>query len=72
MFDPASGDNTESNESRQSVFSKLAQGYSALLHRDFCLLWIGTFASNNGSWSAESRNCMADLPNHQFNRLARR
>lgn len=50
MLEPDSDENLESNEARESVFSKLAQGYSALQHRDFRFLWIGTFASNIGSW----------------------
>ena len=50
MSEPSLGENTESNEARKSVLSKLTQGYSALQHREFRLLWIGTFASNIGSW----------------------
>src|SRR3954468_7640752 len=44
-------DNTELNAAGDSVVSTLAQGYSALQHRDFRLLWLGTFASNIGSWA---------------------
>jgi MFS family permease len=33
------------------VLANFTQGYSALQHRDFRLLWFGTFASNVGSWA---------------------
>ena len=33
------------------MLTNLTQGYSALQHRDFRLLWLGTFASNVGSWA---------------------
>src|SRR3954462_5169537 len=30
--------------------SRLSKGWSALRHRDFRLLFVGTFVSNAGSW----------------------
>jgi MFS family permease len=33
------------------VLANFTQGYSALQHRDFRLLWFGTLASNVGSWA---------------------
>ncbi len=33
------------------MLANFTQGYSALQHRDFRLLWFGTFASNVGSWA---------------------
>src|SRR5215218_9889034 len=41
----------ESNETAASDDSILTQGFSALRHRDFRLLWLGMFASNVGSWA---------------------
>src|SRR5215218_10137516 len=41
----------ESNETAASDDSILTYGLSALRHREFRLLWLGTFASNIGSWA---------------------
>ena len=41
----------ESNETGASANALLPHGLSALRHRDFRLLWLGTFASNIGSWA---------------------
>jgi hypothetical protein len=51
MLDHESTDSLESNGVPESGTSKLADGLSALRHREFRLLWIGTFASNVGSWA---------------------
>ena len=50
-MDPESADDLKSNEALATARSKLTNGLSALRHRDFRLLWIGTFASNVGSWA---------------------
>ena len=44
---------SEENSDRQprAIFSRLVKGCSALRHRDFRLLWIGTLVSNIGSWA---------------------
>src|SRR6478609_7849433 len=44
-------DHTKTDETRTSVLANFTQSYSALQHRDFRLLWLGTFASNVGSWA---------------------
>jgi MFS family permease len=41
----------EANDVFASARSTLPDGLSALRHREFRLLWIGTFASNIGSWA---------------------
>src|SRR6476620_2073922 len=51
MSDPESAGDLESNQVLASETSKLTDGLSALRHRDFRLLWFGTFASNIGSWA---------------------
>jgi predicted MFS family arabinose efflux permease len=51
MSDSEAIDDLESNETGASVDSLLPHGLSALRHRDFRLLWLGTFASNIGSWA---------------------
>jgi hypothetical protein len=49
MLDTESVDNLESNDVLASATSNLPHGLSALRHREFRLLWFGTFASNVGS-----------------------
>src|SRR6476659_7581468 len=51
MLDPESTDDLESNRSLPSATAAWRDGLSALWHRDFRLLWLGTFASNIGSWA---------------------
>lgn len=51
MLDSESSDNLESNDVLASATSNLPHGLSALRHREFRLLWFGTFASNVGSWA---------------------
>src|SRR4051812_27167833 len=51
MLDSESADNLESNDALASTTSNLPHGLSALRHREFRLLWFGTFASNVGSWA---------------------
>src|SRR5215510_15624160 len=51
MPDPASTDELESNDGLAPAAYRFKGGLSALAHRDFRLLWLGTFASNIGSWS---------------------
>ena len=51
MLDSESADNLESNDVLASTTSNLPHGLSALRHREFRLLWFGTFASNVGSWA---------------------
>src|SRR6266568_8893114 len=51
MLDSESVDNLESNDVLAPATSKPPHGLSALRHREFRLLWIGTFASNVGSWA---------------------
>ena len=51
MLDSQSADHLELNDVSAAATSKLTDGLSALRHRDFRLLWLGTFASNIGSWA---------------------
>lgn len=51
MHDSESADDSKSNENFASANSRLTNGLSALRHREFRLLWLGTFASNIGSWA---------------------
>jgi predicted MFS family arabinose efflux permease len=51
MLDSESADNLESSDVLASTTSNLPHGLSALRHREFRLLWFGTFASNVGSWA---------------------
>jgi predicted MFS family arabinose efflux permease len=51
MLDPESADDFESDEVFAAKNSKLTDGLSALRHREFRLLWLGTFVSNIGSWA---------------------
>src|SRR6476469_8339162 len=51
MLDSQSAHNLESKDALSPATSNLPHGLSALRHRDFRLLWIGTFASNVGSWA---------------------
>src|SRR3954470_1625405 len=51
MLDPESADDMKPNEAFVSENSNLTNGLSALRHREFRLLWFGTFASNVGSWA---------------------
>ncbi len=51
MFDSPSDERLESNDVLASATSNLPHGLSSLRHRDFRLLWFGTFASNVGSWA---------------------
>jgi predicted MFS family arabinose efflux permease len=51
MLDSESADNLESTDVVSSTTSNLPHGLSALRHREFRLLWFGTFASNVGSWA---------------------
>ena len=46
----SSGENANSHEYSSTMWSRFAHGTSSLRHRNFSLLWIGTFASNVGSW----------------------
>src|SRR5215831_17233381 len=48
---PESVDDLESNDGFASEHLKLSDGLSALRHREFRLLWLGTFVSNIGSWA---------------------
>jgi MFS family permease len=51
MLDSEPADNLESTDVLASTTSNLHHGLSALRHREFRLLWFGTFASNVGSWA---------------------
>jgi predicted MFS family arabinose efflux permease len=51
MLDSESADNLESTDALSSTTSNLPHSLSALRHREFRLLWFGTFASNVGSWA---------------------
>src|SRR5690349_21739973 len=51
MLEPESAEDLQANEVVASDKLKLASGLSALRHRDFRLLWFGTFISNIGSWA---------------------
>jgi len=51
MLDHESADNLESKDVLASATSNLPRGLTALRHREFRLLWFGTFASNVGSWA---------------------
>ena len=51
MLNPESPDDLNPHEVSATRHSRLADGLSALRHRDFRRLWIGTFASNVGSWA---------------------
>src|SRR5436190_19577951 len=51
MLDSESADNLETTDVLASTTSNLPHSLSALRHREFRLLWIGTFASNIGSWA---------------------
>src|SRR3954454_3916861 len=51
MSDTESADNLELSDALPSATSNLRHGLSALRHREFRLLWLGTFASNIGSWA---------------------
>src|SRR6476619_3485649 len=51
MSDLEALDNAEFNETGASAESNLTQVFSALRHREFRLLWLGTFISNIGSWA---------------------
>jgi MFS family permease len=51
MLDSEAADNLESTDVLASTTSNLPHSLSALRHREFRLLWFGTFASNVGSWA---------------------
>jgi predicted MFS family arabinose efflux permease len=51
MLDSESTDDLDSNGSLTSATAAWREGLSALRHPDFRLLWVGTFASNIGSWA---------------------
>jgi MFS family permease len=51
MLDSESADDLESNDALVSATPAWKDGLSALRHREFRLLWLGTFASNIGSWA---------------------
>ena len=51
MLDSESADNLESTDVLASTTSNFPHSLSALRHREFRLLWFGTFASNVGSWA---------------------
>src|SRR5882762_1740724 len=51
MLDSESTDNLEANDVLATTTANLPHGLSALRHREFRLLWFGTFASNVGSWA---------------------
>jgi hypothetical protein len=51
MLDSESANDFESSEGFASENSKRTDGFAALRHREFRLLWLGTFVSNIGSWA---------------------
>src|SRR4051812_14175044 len=51
MSEPEAVDRAELDEMDASAESKLTHALSALRHREFRLLWFGTFSSNMGSWA---------------------
>src|SRR5689334_1496007 len=51
MPDLEATEDLETNKIVPSIRPKLSDGLTALRHRDFCLLWLGTFVSNIGSWA---------------------